>query len=508
MFTWGLNSSGELGLYDNLGYPTDITSWSSLAMSVNHTAGIRSDGMLFAWGLNTSGQLGDGTRTSRSFPTQIGTRSWKSVSVNNASTAAIDINDNLYAWGLNTSGQLGDGTTAYRSSPVQIGSFFDTWNYVSVGLSHTIAIKSDGKLYTWGGNTNGQLGDGTTTSRSSPVMVGTSDWSAVAASQSGTHVLGLSVTNKLYSWGLNTSGQLGDGTIVSRSSPVQIGTSSWVAITAGSAHSAAIRLGNGLFLWGAGANGEMGNSLRNPRSSPVQLGTSSWIAVSAGVAFNVAIDSNNRLFSWGFSGNGRLGQNDVINRSSPVQVGAKSWANVFAGGAGVAALAIGGSLPTIPHAWGFGTSGQIGDNAIITRSSPVLIGYSADKSEPAQVGTSSWTTVSAGGAYTAAIRSDGALFTWGAGLYGRTGQSTQNNTFSPVQVGTSSWSAVSAGFLHALAIDSNNRLFSWGYNASGQLGDNTLTYRSSPVLISSSSWNRVLCCPFLHIWRFFVIWRN
>jgi alpha-tubulin suppressor-like RCC1 family protein len=157
----------------------------------------------------------------------------------------------------------------------------------------------------------------------------------------------------LFTWGFNTSGQLGDGTTTSRSSPVQIGSSSWTAISAGYGQTAAIRSGNILFMWGAGTNGQRGdgtfanasspvqignNSLTAPnRQSPVQIGTSvdtgSWIAVSvgSGASHAVAISSSRRLYTWGTNNNGQLGQNNIINSLTPVQVGTRSFTLIGTG---------------------------------------------------------------------------------------------------------------------------------------------------------------------------------
>ena len=152
-------------------------------------------------------------------------------------------------------------------------------------------------MFAWGNNGRGNLGDGTTVSKSSPVQIGSSSWTAVTATTS--HTAGISSNNLLYAWGYNTSsGRLGDGTIISRSSPTLIG------------------------------NNEV---LASNRSSPVQIGTSSWTAVSVGTSHVGAISSSNRLYTWGVNNWGQLGQNNIINSSLPVQVGTRSFTLVSAG---------------------------------------------------------------------------------------------------------------------------------------------------------------------------------
>jgi alpha-tubulin suppressor-like RCC1 family protein len=206
---------------------------------------------------------------------------------------------------------------------------YDSWTTISAGLDSAVGIKSNGTLWSWGKNDIGQLGTGNLTSRSSPVQVGTSSW--VAVSTSGQKVLAIRLGGSLFTWGYNFEGQLGDGTTINRSSPVQLGTSSWTAVDAGGSHTAAIRSDGALFTWGYGSFGGLGLDDivtsgfgfgdRN-RSSPTQVGTSSWTKVSAGGSNTAAIRSDNILFAWGPGGGGRTGQlNNTLTYFSPVQIG-------------------------------------------------------------------------------------------------------------------------------------------------------------------------------------------
>jgi alpha-tubulin suppressor-like RCC1 family protein len=204
------------------------------------------------------------------------------------------------------------------------------------------AIRSYGGLFTWGDNPKGQLGIGTTFNRSSPVQIGTSSWIAVSA---GTGAMaGITATNALFTWGLNTDGALGDGTIIDRSSPVQIGTSSWTAVSAGGGHAGAIRSNGSLFMWGRNNHGALGDGTKVSKSSPVQIGTSSWTAVSAGkfapgygaspYNHTIAIRLGGSLFAWGDNTEtvGALGDGTTVNKSSPVQIGTNTWSMVSASG--------------------------------------------------------------------------------------------------------------------------------------------------------------------------------
>lgn len=347
-------------------------SWIAVSATASVVHAIRSDGTLWAWGSNAAGQLGDGTGTTRSSPIQIGTSSWIAVSSNGSTTAAIRVDGMLFAWGDNVFGELGDNTVVGKLSPVQIGT--SSWSIISVGGGWSMsAITIDGRLFTWGYNAAaGRLGDGTTVNRSSPVQIGTSSWIAVSTGRD--HTAAIRLDGALFTWGFGNNGRLGDNTTISKSSPVQIGSSSWTAASAGFAHTVAIRLSGALFTWGNNLEGQLGDvstPIGSNRSSPVQVGSSSWVAISTILSDTTsAIRFSDRyLFTWGKNNLGQLGQNDIINRSSPTQVGSSSWSLINSSQNVGGAVDIAGRL----FVWGENIVGQLGQNDIISRSSPVAV---------------------------------------------------------------------------------------------------------------------------------------
>ena len=188
--SWGVNSSGQLGLGNTVSKSSpnqvgSLTTWLTIASGLNSILAVKTDGTLWAWGSNAYGQLGDNTVLRKSSPVQTITRgnNWKQVSCGDTHTVAVKTNGTLWSWGDNSSGKLGDNTTAARrSSPVQTVAFGTNWKQVSAGYYSTAAIKTDGTLWAWGYNAGGQLGDNTTTNRSSPVqtiLYGTT-WKSVA----------------------------------------------------------------------------------------------------------------------------------------------------------------------------------------------------------------------------------------------------------------------------------------------------------------------------------------
>ncbi len=195
-------------------------------------------------------------------------------------------------------------------------------------------MQSNGTLWSWGGNLNGQLGNGTTVNSTTPARVGTTTWEAVAAGSDFT--IAVQSNGTLWAWGDNTTGQLGIGTTTSSTIPVQVGSGTdWVAVAAGANHAAAIKSNHTLWSWGGNLNGQLGNGTTVSSTTPVQVGTgANWIAVAAGNGFTVAMQSDGTLWSWGNNSTGQLGNGTTTNTDVPVQIGAPVTDGGTGGGGG------------------------------------------------------------------------------------------------------------------------------------------------------------------------------
>ena len=227
----------------------NITNWSQVSAGSLHSLGVTDSGIAYAWGDNGAGRLGDGTTTDRSSPVTVigGITDWTQVSAGYNHSLGVTDSGIAYAWGYNLVGQIGDGSQGFsdfRSSPVTVVGGINNWSQVSAGPNHSLGVTDSGIAYAWGDNGAGRLGDGTTTDRSSPVTVigGITNWSQVSATGSGAfnvHSLGLTDNGIAYGWGSNNNGQLGDGTLTSRSSPVTVvgGITNWSQVSAGDDHS-------------------------------------------------------------------------------------------------------------------------------------------------------------------------------------------------------------------------------------------------------------------------------
>ena len=354
----------------------------------------------------------------------------------------------LWSWGRNTFGALGLGNTTYYSSPKQVGAL-TTWATVSGGTSFALAVKTDGTIWSWGRGTGGKLGHNNLTTYSSPKQIGAlTTWSKVSAG-GGTapQSLALKTNGTLWSWGYNSYGQLGLGNITNYSSPKQVGAlTTWATVSTGDGFSLATTTSGALWAWGNNNTGQLGLGNTTNYSSPMQVGAlTTWSKVAAGPLSSFAIKTDGTLWSWGANTNGVLGLGNITVYSSPMQVGAlTTWATVTAGSSNFAlAVKTDGTL----WSWGYNNRGQLGLGNTLTKSSPNQVGA-----------LTNWSKVAAsryGGAQSLATTTSGALWAWGFNNNGQLGLGNLISYSSPKQVGgLTTWSAVSAGFYASLAIKS------------------------------------------------------
>ncbi len=396
------------------------------------------------------------------------------IAAGQSHTVLVRSDGTLWAWGDNRQGQLGDGTNVSKSSPVQIAPD-SSFIAAGAGTSHTAAIKTDGTLWLWGSNSYGQLGDGTSVSKSSPVQIASgSTFSAVAAGAA--HTIAVKSDGTLWSWGFNYYGQLGDGTTTDRYEPVQIAPgSTFIAVAAGGYYTMAIKSDGTLWAWGANWYGELGDGTTTEKYEPVQIAPgSTFIAVAATDNHTLAIRNDGTLWAWGWNAYGQIGDGTTTDRPEPVQIAPGSaFTAVAAGYFHTAAIKSDGTL----WAWGWNRHGQLGNGTNTDQLYPVQVASNLD-----------FTAIAAGSEHTIAIKSDGTLWAWGSNLYGELGNGPSGEKYSPVQVITGiSITAIAAGSSHAIAIDSAGELWGWGYNARGQLGDGTTAGKASPVRVAAGN---------------------
>jgi len=595
LWCWGYNFIGQLGIGNTVvqkttptrsGSPAD--AWWYLGLGSYHSCGIKlSSALLYCWGYNGNGQLGDGTTISKNSPAQIGASQWVEVAGGDNHSCGIKNAGTLFCWGDNDYGQLGDGTTVDRLTPRQVGTD-NNWMLIATGASHSCAVKTDNSLYCWGDNTSGQLGIGSVGGQqTSPLRVGLSVWAEVAAGKDHTCAiqdgsdqlycwgsnsygqLGIGssggnygspqqestastdwmtlevgdyfscateLNGDVHCWGLNSTGQLGDGSLFNRNDPVRSGNHlGYTQLALGSKHACARKSNGAIDCWGHNAWGNLGQGYSSYKNVPTRVGdlsdwnynsfstigenqacsirsvssdetlwcagsnnygqlgdgatvnkqhliqgdtATNWWMVEAGTFHTCGRKTDNSIWCWGQNNIGQLGDGTTADRISPVQIGAgPSWDYISAGFFHTCAKRSTGDL----YCWGWNSSGQLGDGTTANRKSPTLVG-------------GSFIGVSTGNRHTCATKSANQLWCWGYNYYGQLGDGTTANRKSPTQVAGTSWdpNKLTAGSYHTCAIQTDGKLFCWGWNAYGQLGDGTQNNRKNPTQVgTATNWSKV-----------------
>ncbi|MCL2618905.1 MAG: hypothetical protein FWD98_07635, partial [Defluviitaleaceae bacterium] len=343
----------------------------------SHTMMILQDGSLWAIGHNNHGQLGDGTSIDRNTPVRITNpdETWLSVSAGtHYYTLAVTTDGRLFGWGRNVDGKAGqDPIRTEIPTPERIGTGTD-WKYVSAGNTHSLAMREDGTIWSWGSNSDGRLGQGSNISYSyNPTQIGTDYWTAVSAG--GTHSLAIRDNGTLWGWGFNQQGQLGIGPGGSRNASEHVypGTY-WASVAAGSTHTAAIRDDGSLWVWGNNANDRLGLGPGRAGSynTPQQVESHyDWQSVSSGLLHTTAIRDGGYAWSWGFNQYGQLGNGTTTPHNAPHEVDGAYWVSISSGFHHVVGVKSDGSIWT----WGDNTHGQIPgvDPSILINSNPVMV---------------------------------------------------------------------------------------------------------------------------------------
>lgn len=360
---------------------------------------------------------------------------WGEVGAGDSHACALTRNGGVECWGKNYFGQLGDGTTSrsWTRVPVLVepgGSPLGGVIAVAAGANHTCAIVVPGKLKCWGENGSRQLGDGTTADRFTPVDVSGIESGVAAVDGGWQHTCALTEAGGVKCWGGNDSGQLGDGTTTTRGTPVDVlqepgaPTLTGVeAIAVGGHHSCAIVAGTGgVRCWGENKNGQLGDGTTEDRPTPVSVVglAGDVVAISAGGEHTCALTDGGAVKCWGRNSEGQLGNGSTVDSATPVEVlGLATGASGISAGGWFGSLSYGPDGHTCAilgqgsgmKCWGNNVRGQLGDGSHASSSTPVDV--MVLKGSPANLGL--------GGYSTCVVTTEGDLECWGAGRFAATG---------------------------------------------------------------------------------------
>ena len=409
-----------------------------------------------------------------------------------------DHNDDHDHSGCCENASVGSGGSGWDPSDIKM---------IAGGADHTLLLKNDGTVWAWGTNGNGQLGDGTNADKNIPVQVkgtgGAEFLTGVTAIDAGnSHSLALKSDGTVWAWGSGGNGQTGDGTNTDRNIPVQVkgtGGSGHLAnvkeIAAGGYHSVALKNDGTVWIWGRNAEGQLGDGTETNRNTPVQVKSadgSDHIAgvkdIAAGQYHTLALTNDGEVWAWGYNTSGQLGDGTNTNKNMPVQVkgtGSEEHLTdvkeIAAGRDFSLVLKNGGTVWT----WGKNNYGQLGDGTNADKNIPVQVKGAGSEEHLTDV-----KAIDAGGYHSVALKNGGTVWTWGSSSNGQLGDGTNTNKNIPVQVkGTGGAGSltdvkgIAAGNNHSLAVKGDGTLWAWGSNNNGQLGDGTGTGKNTPVHI-------------------------
>lgn len=524
---WGLGYSGQLGQNNSTSYsyPVKVSTVapsslfgktiSSVIAGQESSYAIDSEGKISAWGRNAEGALATGDNTIYRVPTLIKTIGTAADGINFSQLSArilltaLDSSGAVYTSGANDAGQLGNGSLENTNtlSQVQNGAVIKN---LSSGYYHTIALMSDGNMFGWGRNSSGNsVGNGSSANVLFPVQLSVVGSSVIGkkitqVATGGYHSIALDSEGGLHGWGLNTSGQLGDGTKTSRNKPVSINLTGTplegkviTQLAASEFNSLALTSEGQVYAWGRGTDGMLGNGtivdVASPRPTLVDVtGTpmngKNIVQIALGYGGAYALDDSGTVYSWGCANSGALGNGTTSSGSTTTTCAAGTYAkpvavavtgtpmsgkNIREIGAGHT-FAIARTADGETFSWGSNTNGRLGGVTAAGKFDGMATPYCTTSlcTKPVQI-AASLQKLTVGYTSAAGVGMDGFMYSWGANNYYQQANGGTGNVMTPtprVKLSDSPIEQISAGAYNFMLLDYNKNIFGWGYNGYGDLG--------------------------------------
>lgn len=472
---------------------------TAVAAGTNHGCALTTDGGVQCWGGNSFGQLGNASTADSALPVAVTSLSSgiAAIAAGDSYSCALTMSGGVQCWGLNQNGQLGNGSTSSSSTPVAVTNLSSGVAAIAVGEAHGCALMTSGGVQCWGMNQNGQLGNGSTTDSSTPVAVTNLPNNVVAIVAGGFHTCALTGTGVVQCWGQNSQGQLGNGSTTDSSSPVTTANlgSGVTAIAAGYRHTCALPAGGGVQCWGYNVYGQLGNG-SNSNSllpGPVASLAGSVAKIAAGKYQTCVLNGAGGMRCWGWNSSGQLGNGSTANSTTPVTALPVDVAMMALGSTQTCVLTAVGGVQCV----GANGNGQLGNGTTTNSLTPVAVaGFSTavavatrsvviNGSNVAEPGG----TFASGFGHVCAITNAGGVQCWGQNDHGQLGNGSTTNASMPVAVTNLAVGvaavAASSDSLHTCALTNAGGAQCWGLNNQGELGNGSTTDSSVPVAVTN-----------------------
>jgi alpha-tubulin suppressor-like RCC1 family protein len=496
VWCWGRNAEGQLGnagvgassttaVQANLTVPGETLLATSVAATNGASCARTANGRVWCWGANTNGQLGDGTNTSAlAAPVRVQLNLAQSEYATSVAggigyghiCAALG-SGAVRCWGYNAGGQLGNGTRTNSNLPVPVAvDNVRRGPSVSGGAGFSCALRADGTARCWGNDGSGELGDAASRPASSTPVTVTGLTQAMSISAGYNSACALRADGTVWCWGGGAYGQIGDGALQNRTTPVQLGITNAVAVSVGMYHGCAVIADGTLQCWGRNSSGNLGDGTRNDRLLPTTVpGLWNITTVAAGSYHTCAIDSVGTARCWGRNDEGMVGDGTetyqeklsptlvaLDTASRPVSITVGQWHSC--------ALLANGSV----SCWGSRYSSQLGDqvptSSTLREDDPVMV---ANLTNAVALSTNPY------GSTTCALRATGRVVCWGANHYGQCGTGMvggKQHTPGAEVSGLQDAVALGVGNIHACALRANGTAVCWGENSYGSCGNGEPLY--------------------------------